>query len=271
MYEQHSAIGITSVCATVSQLLGLGFDAGIDAPNPLVTALSAYQSSGAVDRAVIYNPDAVALWLYQQYTEMFTEAALVSDLAIPMRSVMPSVTPVCFASMYTGLTPDKHGIQKYEKPVLKVETLFDRIVTAGKRAAIVSTSGDSISKIFLEREIDYFIYDTVDEVNKKAFALIEEDQYDLIVIYNGNYDGTMHKHGTESPEALAALRQNIAVYAALVEKIRECWKEHRVFYGFCPDHGCHEIDAECGSHGLDMPEDMNVIHFYGIKQKEGGQ
>ena len=45
------------------------------------------------------------------------------------------------------------------------------------------------------------------------------------------------------------------------------WKNHDVLYGFLPDHGCHEIDGECGSHGLDMEEDMNVIHFYGIKDK----
>ena len=31
---------------------------------------------------------------------------------------------------------------------------------------------------------------------------------------------------------------------------------------FLPDHGCHEIDGQLGSHGLDMYEDMNVIHFY---------
>ena len=30
------------------------------------------------------------------------------------------------------------------------------------------------------------------------------------------------------------------------------------------DHGCHEIDGGCGSHGLDMPEDLNIHHFYGI-------
>ena len=178
---------------------------------------------------------------------------------------MPSVTPVCFASMYSGVLPEVHGIRRYEKPVLQVKTLFDDFVDSGKRAAIVSTSGDSISKIFLEREMDYYIYDSVEEVNQKARELIDEDQYDLIVIYNGNYDGTMHKCGTESPQALDALRQNISFYAEIVEKIRKQWTTHRVFYGFCPDHGCHEIDAECGSHGLDMPEDMNVIHFYGLK------
>ena len=32
--------------------------------------------------------------------------------------------------------------------------------------------------------------------------------------------------------------------------------------GFAMDHGCHEIDGGCGSHGLDMPEDINIVHLY---------
>lgn len=265
MSELDSSICITSVRASVEALCGLPVPPHVDSPNPLLRAMSKHRlGERTVDRVVLYNPDAVALWLYQKYTAMFTDAALCSDLALPMRSVMPSVTPVCFASMYTGTQPEVHGIRKYEKPVLTADTLFDAFLRAGKKVAIVSTAGDSISKIFLERNMDYFIYDSVAQVNEKAFSLIEEDTYDLLVIYNGNYDGTMHKCGTESPEALQALQENVAVYAALVDKIRTAWTAHSTLYGFCPDHGCHEIDAECGSHGLDMPEDMNVIHFYGI-------
>lgn len=59
---------------------------------------------------------------------------------------MPSVTPVCFASMYSGVMPEIHGIMRYEKPVLKIKTVFDALAAAGKRCAIVSTEGDSISK-----------------------------------------------------------------------------------------------------------------------------
>ena len=114
--------------------------------------------------------------------------------------------------LYSGVSPDVHGIKRYEKPVLTVETVFDCFVMQGKRAAIVSTSKDSISLIFLEREMDYYIYDTVDEVNEKALSLIEEDIYDLIVIYNGNYDGTMHKFGPEAPESFKALEDNLAFY-----------------------------------------------------------
>ena len=34
--------------------------------------------------------------------------------------------------------------------------------------------------------------------------------------------------------------------------------EKRIFAAM--DHGCHEIDGGCGSHGLDMPED--ILQFY---------
>ena len=267
MADLNSSICISSVAASALAVSGIEIPEGIEKPNSLITALAEKKlGEKSVDRVVLYNPDAVALWVYQKYTEKFTKAALCSDLALPMLSVMPSVTPVCFASMYSGVMPDVHGIKKYEKPVLTVPTLFDEFIKNGKKAAIVSTARDSISMIFLERKMEYFIYDTPEEVNKKALELIDEDAFDLIVIYNGNYDGTMHKHGPEAEESLKALDMNIDFYAELVEKINRQWKNHSVFYGFCPDHGCHEIDGGCGSHGLDMEEDMNVIHFYGIKK-----
>ena len=53
----------------------------------------------------------------------------------------------------------------------------------------------------------------------------------------------------------------------LTEAVEEHWKDHDVLYGFMPDHGCHDIDGGCGSHGLDMEEDMNIIHFYGAKPR----
>ncbi len=266
MSDLYSSICISSVAATALKAANIAIPENVEAPNAVISALLQKKLGGkGVDRVVLYNPDAVALWVYQKYTALFADAALCSDLALPMLSVMPSVTPVCFASMYTGVMPDVHGIKKYEKPVLTTKTLFDYFVSAGKKAAIVSTDGDSISKIFLERDMEYFIYDTTEEVNKKALELIDEDRFDLIVIYNGNYDGTMHRHGPEAPESIEVLKENVAFYSELVAKINSEWKEHSVFYGFCPDHGCHEIDGGCGSHGLDMEEDMNVIHFYGVK------
>ena len=41
-----------------------------------------------------FNPDAVAFHLYARYTDFFLPVLKNTTLAIPMQSVMPSVTPV---------------------------------------------------------------------------------------------------------------------------------------------------------------------------------
>ncbi len=258
-----NSVNITSTAATVTALLGAEKPEHAAEPINLVLckAQKAFGKAKA-DRVFMYNPDAVALWLYQKYTELFSGAALNSELALPIHSVMPSVTPVCFASMYTGAMPAVHGIRTYTKPVLSIETVFDSLIKTGKKPVIVSTEGDSISKIFLEREMDYFIYDSVEECNAKALELIESDGYDLIVLYNGDYDSTMHKLAPEGEESLKVLKNNCDTYAEIHGKISDCWKKHDSVLFFAPDHGCHEIDGKSGSHGLEMPEDMNIIHFY---------
>ncbi len=266
----YSESKITQVAATIAELMGVSSPQNAETADEIIVnkAKSALPEGELFDRVLIYNPDAVALWLYAGYTDLFSPMLMRTDLQIPMQSVMPSVTPVCFASMYTGVDPEIHGIRKYEKPVLKIDTLFDRIISAGKKCAIVSETNASMSKIFLERDMDYFIYDTIDEVNAKAAELIKADEYDLIAVYNGNYDSTMHKYAPESAEALDVLKKNSDDFAALVDTACSAWKNHNVFYGYCPDHGCHEIDGGCGSHGLDMDEDMNIIHAYGWQRAE---
>ena len=112
--------------------------------------------------------------------------------------------------------------------------------------------------------VDYFHFENggIAEVNAKAAEVILRDEHDLIVIYNGNYDSLMHKNGPESPIALAELRVNAHAFAVISELIKSHWKHHNTLVGFAMDHGCHEIDGSCGSHGLDMPEDIEIVHLY---------
>jgi predicted AlkP superfamily pyrophosphatase or phosphodiesterase len=242
---------------------------GIDAPEQAASAneklcsyLDETLSGKKVSRIFMYNPDAIAQWLYQKYPQMFAEAKQRTDLEVPFCTVMPSVTPVCFGTMYTGAQPSIHGIRKYEKPVITIDTLFDALLRAGKRVALVTYETCSLSKIYLEREMDYFHYDDMMKVNAKAAELILRDEHDFIVVYNGNYDAIMHKFGPESPEALSELRANSEVFAQFSVLIQEHWKDHDTLVGFAMDHGCHEIDGDCGAHGLDMPEDLNIVHRY---------
>ncbi|NLB41411.1 MAG: hypothetical protein GX815_03990 [Clostridiales bacterium] len=67
---------------------------------------------------------------------------------------MPSVTPVCFDTLYTGAQPEVHGIQKYEKLVIKIDSLFDALIRQGKKPVIIVETNCSMSKIFLERDMD---------------------------------------------------------------------------------------------------------------------
>ena len=49
---------------------------------------------------MIYNPDCIPMWLYQKYTEKFAPVLAATQLTVPVATVMPSVTPVCFGTMY---------------------------------------------------------------------------------------------------------------------------------------------------------------------------
>ena len=112
--------------------------------------------------------------------------------------------------------------------------------------------------------MDYFICPTVDACTARALELIEEDRHDFILLYNADYDSEMHRSAPESAQSLETLRKNISVIDTIARTIRRHWSDHETLLGFAPDHGCHEIDGGLGSHGLDMPEDLNILHFYTV-------
>jgi len=260
MYNPNS---LDTICGA------LAYAMGIDAPEKAASSsaeLCAYVDKALegkkADRIFMYNPDAIAQWVEEKYPQLYKEVAKYTEVAVPLCTVMPSVTPVCFGTMYTGAQPEVHGIRKYEKPVIAIDTLFDALLRAGKKPVIVGHEKCSLSHIFLERNMDYFAYDSLEEVNAKAAEIILKDEYDFIVIYNGNYDSIMHKFGPESPEALSELRANAEAFGMFSKMIATHWKQHDTLVGFAVDHGCHEIDGSCGSHGLDMEEDLNIVHHY---------
>ena len=260
MSERRS---LDTLCAALAYAMKIDAPAEAAEANPELVAYIDEKFGGeAADRVFMYNPDAIGEWVYKKYPELLREMTAHTELEVNYETVMPSVTPVCFGTMYTGAQPAVHGIRKYEKPVIKIDTMFDALIRAGKKPVIIADSQCSMGQIFKEREMDYFLFDTIDEINAKAAEVIIEDKYDFIAVYNGNYDSTMHKHAPEGLESLCELRANSHAFAELCELIKNNWKEHNTFIGFAMDHGCHEIDGGCGSHGLDMEEDLYIAHRY---------
>ena len=233
---------------------------------------------GKTQRAVLFCADAMGENQRRHFPEDFALIEKTAGFRIKSVSVMPSVTPVCYGSIFTGAAPCVHGIQQYEKPVLKIETLFDVFAKAGKNTAILACNECSIDKIFRKRQVDYYSFHAnrtggLTGADQRAFEmtlqLIREDAYDLIVCYMTNYDHQMHHHGPFSPEAaeqahLAALR-----FRQLQETMDQYWKDYHRMLVFVPDHGGHATDETHGGHGSELPEDMIVNHYYRIDCGKG--
>ncbi|MGI5887887.1 MAG: alkaline phosphatase family protein [Oscillospiraceae bacterium] len=253
---------ITGINATICSLLGIPCHEGADIPIEEVLDLCRKNLGGdARPRVVMYNPDAIGEWIFRKYSGI-TSAAAEGGSTVLMKSVHPSITPACFGSMYTGVTPDVHGIHVYRKPVLRIPTVFDDIVNAGLRAAIVSTENDSISRLFLERKIDYFIYPHKEQCNLKAEELIRAGIYDLIVVYNGDYDHWMHRTSPEGKKAINALKENVETYIKLRDACRGIQGPRRTAIAFAPDHGCHRFLGFFGLHGSKKACDMEICHIW---------
>ncbi|MBE6595048.1 MAG: hypothetical protein E7644_04545 [Ruminococcaceae bacterium] len=266
MSNELNSTSLDTLAGALAYAMGIEPPAHAAAPNEALCAFVDEKLGGKkADRIFMYNPDAVAEWIFRKYPQLMKEAVAATELELPMQTVMPSVTPVCFGTMYTGAQPAVHGIRKYEKPIITIDTLFDALIRAGKKPCILSHSAkSSMSNIFNGREMMYFVGNTIEDANAKAAEVIIRDEYDFVVLYNGNYDSLMHKFGPESLEALTELRCNVRTFGSIVSLIKEHWQQHNVLYGFAMDHGCHLIDGDCGSHGLDMPEDLNICHLYGV-------
>lgn len=218
-----------------------------------------------IEKTLLYAPDAIGEWLFQAHKPEFREVIEEAPIQIQVQSMNPSHTPVCYGSMFTGMKPVEHGITKYMKPVLKVETLFDTMIEAGKKTALVAVKDCSIDLIFRGRDIDYYSEKYDQQVTERVLELLEKADYDLIVAYNQEYDDLMHRSTPTNPEAIEAFRRHLKTFKVLADAFNREYKNNNRIIAFLPDHGTH-VDPESGkgSHGTDTPEDMEVRHFWGI-------
>lgn len=260
---------LTSLCSTICDF------AGVQAPkfaapacDELKNAIVAKYGKDKADRILIYNPDAIGDYIYDKYADKFVKCEQYAPVRQRFCTVYPPKTPVCFASMYTGAEPDKHGITKYEKPVVKIDTIFDAFIRAGKKPCIVSVKNQSMDRIFAGRDMAYFSEKYDDEVVEKALELIEKDEYDLICVYNQRYDDAIHRSWPTSPLAKHALDCYAKNFERLCEKVNTCWQNHDTLIGFATDHGTHRMLIGLGNHGKNIPKDMNISHLYGMIPKK---
>jgi hypothetical protein len=242
---------------------------GIEPPDvssaPVLESVLAV-APGTVERVLVYAPDAIGRVFLESWPELKRRLVAASDVQVELRSMMPPKTPVCFASMFTGAMPEAHGIRKYERPVLTCDTLFDALARAGKKTAIVAVRGCSMDIIFRNRPIDYFTEDDDAGVTRTTLELLQRGGHEFIVSYNQEYDDTLHRTRHDGPEALAAAKRHVETFVRLRQATEEHWAGYNRALLFTPDHGAHFDAAKGkGDHGEDIPEDMEVLHFWRVR------
>jgi len=272
---------IADLAPTICHLFGLSEpreSGGEVIPEIADQADKLMDGEGKTERAVLFCADALGEHQRQHFPEDFELIEKTAGFRIRSVSVMPSVTPVCYGTIFTGAAPEVHGIQKYEKPVIQAETLLDVFARAGKRVAVLSINDCSIDRILRRRPVDYYSFHDnrpggMTGADQAAFDFtrrcIREDAYDLLICYMTNYDHQMHHTGPFSPESAEQAHLAAQRFKQLQEEMDRYWKAYNRVLVFVPDHGGHNTDETHGGHGSDRPEDMIVNHYYRVSGKNG--
>ncbi len=264
-YKAESFPMLTTITPTLYALMGIELPSisTKQTLNKIISIGKERLSSSHLEKALIYAPDAIGATFLDDHEELAKKIEKIAPYKVEVCSVFPPKTPICFASMFTGAQPDVHGITAYKRPVLECETVFDVLIHAGKKVAIVAVKNSSIDLIFKGREMVYYSEYYDPQVIVRAIELIKSDIYDFIVVYNQEYDDMLHETTPSSPQCINASKHYIESFELLKQAIDNYWQKYNRMIAFMPDHGAH-IDPETGkgTHGLNIPQDMRVYHFF---------
>lgn len=263
-------LSLTCLAASITACMNVPAPSESGAPiEELVLHVKKAFNGEFADRVLMFNPDAIGEWVFERNADLFPNVLKYAPFPVKMITAFPPKTPVCFGTMYTGAAPEIHGIQKYEKKVIKTESIFDVLVKAGKKVAIVAVQNSSMAKIFAGKDgVDYYICKYDNKVIEKTLELIEMDKYDFICVYNQEYDDAIHRSHPLADRAIRAIQNYNDSFGALAAKADESWKFHNTLITFSPDHGVHRMLIGLGNHGKFIPKDMNIIHYFGVQPRQ---
>ena len=263
MADHYNYYSLRHFAGIVAGCMGIPLPDSYAPGIPWVSDLLCQRLGGSADRAILYHADAVGHYIWQQYPDLFAPVYQHTSMALPFLSTVESVTPVAHATMYTGLDPAGHGILNYTRPQLTCSTLFDVLLSQGKKVAIVAQLDSTFLHIFAGRDLDYFEAQNAVDVQEKALALIATDKYDVISIHTFDYDNAAHAFGPESKQALNAVSLEADGFHRIASAMASFRGMHKTLLTYSPDHGQHLVPGNRGQHGSKMIEDMNIVHFFG--------
>lgn len=244
-----------SLAPTVCSILGVRPPGSADA-EPFMEAVD---SMGEKERLAVVVIDAfgVSTWTAARL-ETPTFNALANRHLLHFRSVMPTITPVNFATMLTGAGPDVHMIRDRTQE-LKLETIFDVLREKGATSATAARALSSLGILIspLADRPGIAESNTDEEVTALAIDALGEG-VELLWVQLLDVDNAGHAHGPLSPQGIAATKRADRHLREIAVRAQE--EDYGILV--LADHGQHTIlredGSEGGTHGTYSDEDVYV-------------
>ena len=240
------------VAPTVCRVLGIRPPSSADS-----TFLPLVGDAMSSKKLAVIVIDALGMSTWNKARELTpTMNALETAHFTVIHSVMKTITPVNFATMLTGASPGTHGITSREMP-LSHETVFHVMRDAGMRSATAARALSSLG-ILISPHSDKpgLAESNMDsEVTELAVSRILEG-YNLVCVHLLDVDDAGHEYGPLSDDSMDAAARADGNLRIILKSVRD--NDYSVIV--LADHGQHDSgeDRLKGTHGTDMPEDVEV-------------
>jgi predicted AlkP superfamily pyrophosphatase or phosphodiesterase len=178
-------------------------------------------------------------------------------------TVTPSVTLSAIPSIFTGATPDVHGVTDWDGEI-HAETIVEVFEEAGLPCAIVGQ--DSILGGYSATYCTgyYPTSDPAEDFMSIAIDLLRENDFYFIAIYDPVPDEMGHSYGSGSPQYREAIEYEDYQIGRLVENLKELGVYENTLIVITPDHGMTGR-SHSGGYETDM-RIFSVWHGPGVKQ-----
>jgi predicted AlkP superfamily pyrophosphatase or phosphodiesterase len=244
-----------SMAPTVSAILGLRPPRSSEV-GPLLEVVESMEPSCRL-AVVVIDALGVSTWTNAR-TETPALNALANRRLLHLRSVMPTITPVNFATMLTGTSPDIHTI-KDRTEELSLETIFDALREKGGTSATAARALSSLGMLISPHADEAGIAEsnTDEGVTRLALEALGRG-IDLLWVQLLDVDDAGHAHGPQSPRSVVAVKRADAHLREIALGAREGG------YGLIvlADHGQHTAVDDggnvYGTHGTEMEDDVYV-------------
>lgn len=194
-------------------------------------------------------------------------------------TVTPSVTIKAIPSIYTGATPEVHGVTDWEGEIY-AETLTEVFNEAGLVSAIVGND-DILGGYSATYSTGYYYSAEADKhFTDIAIEWFVDYRPFFLTIYNPMPDRTAHDYGHESAEYREVIESADFHIGRLVDKLKELGVYERTLIVITPDHGMtgtshgggNETDMRIFSiwHGPGVKRGYEMVDNVSIPLREGG-